>query len=63
MDDMLASQAAQFKDLAKELKLGDDKSDEDEDPDMADLKKEMKRQGKRFHINHELYREASKTGG
>jgi hypothetical protein len=50
MDDMLASQAAQFKDLAKELKLGDDKSDEDEDPDMADLKKEMKRQGKLFLI-------------
>ena len=50
MDDMLASQAAQFKDLAKELKLGDEKSDEDEDPDMADLKKEMKRQGTRFLI-------------
>lgn len=54
MDDMLASQAAQFKDLANELKLGDDKSDEDEDPDMADLKKEMKRQGTRFHIRSRI---------
>jgi hypothetical protein len=38
MDEMLAKQAAEFKGLAKELKLGDDNSDEDDDPDMAELK-------------------------
>jgi hypothetical protein len=30
--------------------MDDVNSDEDEDPDMADLKKEMKRQGTRFLI-------------
>ena len=43
MDEMLAKQAAEFKGLAKELKLGDENSDDDGDPEMAELKKAMKR--------------------
>ena len=43
MDEMLAKQAAEFKDLAKELKMKDDDSDDDENPDLAELKKAMKK--------------------
>jgi len=43
MDEMLAKQSAEFKGLAKELKLADDNSDDDADPDIAELKKAMKR--------------------
>ena len=46
MDEMLAKQAADFKNLAKELKLDINNSDDEADPEIRELQKAMKRQGR-----------------
>lgn len=49
MDDMLAAQEKEFKNLAKELKLGDDI--EEADPELRELHRQMKKQGRTHTFN------------
>ena len=42
MDAMLAKQAEEFKDLSKQLKF----NDEEDDPEMRELNKQLKKRGK-----------------
>lgn len=48
MDEMLARQAAEFKGLEKQLKMGG--SDDETDPDLKELNKQLAKRGNRHQI-------------